>query len=98
MADWPEGGKLWALNGGIPSNQLVLTDPEVVAQIPQFKMLGEVMPFRHLVPSTTVTGEIVTAMDDAIVAAVTGTKDPQTALDEAADKMTALLTQAGYIK
>ena len=94
----PEGGKMWALNGGIPSNQLVLTDPEVVKEIPQFKMLGEVMPIRHLVPSTTVTGDMVTAIDDAIVAAVTGTKDPKSALDEAADKMTTMLTQAGYIK
>jgi multiple sugar transport system substrate-binding protein len=94
----PEGGKQWALNGGIPSNQLVLTDPEVVEQIPQFKMLGEVMPIRHLVPPTTVTGEIVTAIDEAIVAAVTGTQDPKAALDECAAKMTDLLTQAGYIQ
>lgn len=94
----PVGGKMWALNGGIPSNQLALTDPEVAAKIPQFKMLGDVMPIRHLVPSTTVTGEMVTAMNDAIVAAVTGTMDPKAALDEAAAKMTTLLTQAGYIK
>jgi multiple sugar transport system substrate-binding protein len=94
----PEGGKMWALNGGIPSNQLALTDPEVAQKIPQFKMLGEVMPIRHLVPSTTVTGDMVTAIDDAIVAAVTGTKDPKSALDEAAAKMTTMLTQAGYIK
>jgi multiple sugar transport system substrate-binding protein len=94
----PEGGKMWALNGGIPSNQLALTDPEVAAKIPQFKMLGEVMPIRHLVPSTTVTGDMVTAIDDAITAAVTGTEDPKAALDDAAAKMTTLLTQAGYIK
>lgn len=93
-----EGGKQWALNGGIPSNQLALTDPEVAEKIPQFKMLGEVMPIRHLVPSTTVTGEIVLAINDAITAAVAGTKDPKTALDEAAAKMTTLLTDAGYIK
>jgi multiple sugar transport system substrate-binding protein len=94
----PEGGKMWALNGGIPSNQLVLQDPEVVAQIPQFKMLGDVMPIRHLVPSTTVTGDMVTAIDDAIVAAVTGTQDPKAALDACAAKLTTMLTQAGYIK
>jgi ABC-type glycerol-3-phosphate transport system substrate-binding protein len=94
----PEGGKQWALNGGIPSNQLALTDPEVAQKIPQFKMLGEVMPIRHLVPSTTVTGDMVTAIDEAVVAAVTGTKDPKAALDDAAKKMTDLLTQAGYIK
>jgi multiple sugar transport system substrate-binding protein len=94
----PEGGKMWALNGGIPSNQLALTDPEVAAKIPQFKMLGEVMPIRHLVPSTTVTGDMVTAIDDAIVAAVTGTQDPKSALDDAAAKLTTMLTDAGYIK
>jgi multiple sugar transport system substrate-binding protein len=94
----PEGGKMWALNGGIPSNQLALTDPEVAAKIPQFKMLGEVMPIRHLVPPTTVTGDMVTAIDDAIVAAVTGTQDPKAALDECAAKLTTMLTDAGYIK
>lgn len=94
----PEGGKMWALNGGIPSNQLALTDPEVAEKIPQFKMLGEVMPIRHLVPATTVTGEMVLAIDEAVSAAVTGTKEPQAALDDAAQKMTELLTNAGYIK
>lgn len=94
----PEGGKMWALNGGIPSNQLALTDPEVAQKIPQFAMLGQVMPIRHLVPSTTVTGDMVTAIDDAVVAAVTGTKDPKAALDELAGKLTTMLTQAGYIK
>jgi multiple sugar transport system substrate-binding protein len=94
----PEGGKMWALNGGIPSNQLALNDPEVTQKIPQFKMLAEVMPIRHLVPPTTVTGDMVTAIDEAIDAAVSGTKDPKTALDDAARKMTDLLTQAGYIK
>ncbi|HEY3345280.1 MAG TPA: sugar ABC transporter substrate-binding protein [Anaerolineaceae bacterium] len=94
----PEGGKMWALNGGIPSNQLALTDPEVAQKIPQFKMLGEVMPIRHLVPSTTVTGDMVTAIDEAVVAAVTGTKDPKAALDDAAVKITDMLTKAGYIK
>lgn len=94
----PTGGKMWALNGGIPSNQKVLTDPEVVAQIPQFKMLGEVMPIRHLVPSTTVTSDMVTAIDEAVVAAVTGTQDPKAALDDCAAKMTDLLKNAGYIQ
>ncbi len=46
-------------------------------------MLGEVMPIRHLVPSTTVTSDMVTAIDEAVVAAVTGTKDPKAALDDA---------------
>ncbi len=93
-----EGGKMWALNGGIPSNQEALTDPEIEEKIPQFKMLGEVMPIRHLVPSTTVTSDMVTAIDEAIAAAVTGTKEPQAALDECATKMSDMLTKAGYIK
>ena len=93
-----EGGKMWALNGGIPSNQLALTDPEVAQKIPQFKMLGDVMPIRHLIPSNTVTGDMVTVMDEAVTASVTGTKEPKAALDEAAAKMTDLLTKAGYLK
>lgn len=93
-----EGGKMWALNGGIPSNQEALTDPEVAAKIPQFKMLGEVMPIRHLVPSTTVTSDMVTAINEAVVASVTGTKEPKAAMDECAAKMTEMLQKAGYIK
>jgi ABC-type glycerol-3-phosphate transport system substrate-binding protein len=41
---------------------------------------------------------MVTAIDDAVVAAVTGTKDPKAALDELAAKLTTMLTQAGYLK
>jgi len=93
-----EGGKMWALNGGIPSNQEALSDPEVAAKIPQFKMLGEVMPIRHLVPSTTVTSDMVTAINEAVVASVTGTKEPKAAMDECAAKMTEMLQKAGYIK
>lgn len=93
-----EGGKIWALNGGIPSNQKVLTDPEITEKIPQFKKLGEVMPIRHLIPSTTVTGDMVTALNEAVTASVTGTKEPKAALDEAAAKITDLLTKAGISK
>ncbi len=92
------GAKLWALNGGIPSNTEALSDPEVVAKVPQFKLLAEAMPYRHLFPNTTVTPELVNAFNDAIVAAVAGTKTPQQALDDAAVKMTDALTKAGYIK
>jgi multiple sugar transport system substrate-binding protein len=94
----PEGGKMWALNGGIPGNARVLADPEVVAKIPQFKMLAEIMPIRHIFPLTTVTGDLVTTFNDAIVAAVTGTKDPKAALDDANAKMTDILTKSGEIK
>jgi multiple sugar transport system substrate-binding protein len=92
------GGKMWAFNGGIPGNTAVLTDPEVVAKIPQFEMLAEAMPYRHIFPLTSVTGDLVTTFNDAIVAAVTGTKEPKAALDEANAKMADILKGAGYIK
>jgi len=91
-----EGAKLWALNGGIPSNTEALSDPEVVAQVPQFELLAEVMPFRSLVPSLTITSDMVTTLNEAIGAAVTGTKAPQQALDDAAARISELLQQAGY--
>jgi ABC-type glycerol-3-phosphate transport system substrate-binding protein len=91
-----EGATLWALNGGIPSNVDALSDPAVVAKIPQFKMLAEVMPFRQIVPATTVTADMVTAINEAIVAAVTGIKDPKSALDDCAAKLTDMLSKAGY--
>jgi len=91
-----EGATLWALNGGIPSNTEALSDPAVVAEIPQFELLAKVMPYRQIVPPTTVTADLVTVIDEAIVAAVTGTKPPQQALDDAAAKMKQLLEDAGY--
>jgi multiple sugar transport system substrate-binding protein len=92
------GAKTWALNGGIPSNTIALSDPDVVAKVPQFKLLAEAMPLRHLFPNTTVTPDLVNAFNEAIVAAVAGTKTPQQALDDAAVKMTDSLKKAGYIK
>jgi len=91
-----EGATLWALNGGIPSNQEALKAPEVVAVLPQFELLGQVMPFRYIVPPTTVTADMVTVINEAVVAAVTGVKTPQQALDDAAAKIAEILKKAGY--
>jgi len=91
-----EGATLWAMNGGIPGNTEALSDPAVVAEIPQFELLAEVMPYRQIVPPTTVTSDMVTTINEAVAAAVTGTKSPQQALDDAAAKMKEMLSQAGY--
>jgi len=91
-----DGATRWALKGGIPSNTLALSDPEVVALVPQFALLAKVMPYRHLVPATTVTSDMVNTINEAVVAAVAGTKTPQEALDDAADKIQKMLTDAGY--
>lgn len=93
-----DGAKIWALNGGIPSNTEALSDPEVVAKVPQFKLLAEAMPYRNLFPNTTVTTDMWNAFNDAINQTVAGAKTPQQALDEAAAKMTEALTKGGYIK
>jgi ABC-type glycerol-3-phosphate transport system substrate-binding protein len=89
---------LWALNGGIPSNSDALSDPEVVAQIPQFELLAEAMPYRHLFPITTVSPIMITAFNDAVNAAVAGVIAPKDALDEAAATMDEALRDAGYIE
>jgi ABC-type glycerol-3-phosphate transport system substrate-binding protein len=94
----PVGAKLWALNGGIPGNIRALSDPEVVAQIPQFKLLAEVMPYRSIFPTLTVSPEMLPVANEGIVAAVAGTKDPQTAADEMAAKLVEILKSGGYIK
>ncbi len=91
-----EGASLWALNGGIPGNTEALSDPAVVEKIPQFELLAEVMPYRQIIPPTTVTSDMVTTMNEAIVAAVTGTKTSQQALDDAATKLKEMLEKAGY--
>jgi multiple sugar transport system substrate-binding protein len=94
----PVGAKFWALNGGIPGNIKALSDPDVVAKVPQFAMLAEVMPYRSIFPTLTVSPEMLPIVNEGIVAAVTGTKDPQTAADEMAAKLTDILKKGGYIK
>lgn len=91
-----EGATFWALNGGIPGNTAALSDSAVTEKIPQFKLLAEVMPYRQIVPPTTVTSDMVTTINEAVVAAVTGTKTPQQALDDAAAKIKEMLEKAGY--
>ena len=73
-----------------------MSDPGVVAEIPQFELLAEVMPYRQIVPPTTVTSDMVTTINEAVAAAVTGTTTAQQALDEAAAKISASLEAAGY--
>jgi multiple sugar transport system substrate-binding protein len=94
----PVGAKFWALNGGIPGNIKALSDPDVVAKVPQFKLLAEVMPYRSIFPTLTVSPEMLPIVNEGIVAAVTGTKDPQAAADEMAAKLTDILKKGGYIK
>lgn len=94
----PEGAKMWAMNGGIPGNIRALSDPEVVAQIPQFALLAEVMPYRSIFPLLTVSPEMLPVVNEGIVAAVTGTKDPKTSLDDMAAKLNEILKSGGYIK
>ncbi len=94
----PDGAKKWALNGGIPGNIQALSDPDVVAQIPQFALLAEVMPYRSIFPTLTVSPEMLPVVNEAIVAAVAGTKDPETAADDAAARLTEILKSGGYIQ
>ncbi|MFZ9709728.1 MAG: ABC transporter substrate-binding protein [Steroidobacteraceae bacterium] len=93
-----DGAKEWALNGGIPSNTVALADSAVVAKVPQFELLAEAMPYRHITPITTVSDQFVTAMVDAASAAIAGSKSPQEALDAAAAAIEAALKDGGYIK
>ena len=92
------GAKLWALNGGIPSNTSVLKDPDVVKAVPQFGLLAEAMPYRHLLVNTTVTAAITDAAHEAAAIAIAGSKDPKIAADEAAAKMAEALKKGGYLK
>ena len=97
--EWLVGGpgaKLWGLNGGIPSNTAALSDPEVVAAVPQFELLAEAMPYRHITPLLTTSDQIVLAMQEAAAAAVAGAKTPQEALDEAAEIIENALVEGGY--
>ncbi len=94
----PVGAKFWAMNGGIPGNIKALSDPDVVAKVPQFALLAEVMPYRSIFPTLTVSPEMLPIVNEGIVAAVTGTKDPQAAADEMAAKLTDILKSGGFIK
>ncbi len=97
--EWLVGGpgaKLWALNGGIPSNSAALSDPEVVAAVPQFQLLAEAMPYRHLTPLLTTSDQLVMALQEAAAAAVAGVKTPQQAMDDAAVMIENALVEGGY--
>ncbi len=97
--EWLVGGPgaaMWALNGGIPSNTAALSDPEVVAAVPQFELLAEAMPYRHITPLLTTSDQIVLGMQEAAAAAVAGAKTPQQALDDAAAAIEAALVEGGY--
>jgi len=91
-----EGAAIWALNGGIPSNSTALADPEVVKKVPQFELLAEALPYIHIFPSLSVSGEMVTVYNEAITSCVAGKYTAKEALDDAAAKMTKLLKDAGY--
>jgi ABC-type glycerol-3-phosphate transport system substrate-binding protein len=56
------------------------------------------MPYRSIFPTLTVSPEMLPIVNEGVVAAVLGTKDPQTAADEMAAKLTEILKQGGYIK
>jgi len=93
-----DGAKLWAMNGGIPGNMEALSDPEVVAKVPQFKMLAEVMPYRSIFPALTVSPEMLPIVNAGIVDAVTGTKDPKQAAADIVGGIAPILKEAGYLK
>jgi maltose-binding protein MalE len=67
-----------------------------VAAVPQFELLAEAMPYRHITPLLTTSPEIVVAMQEAAAAAVAGAKTPQEALDEAAERIESALVEGGY--
>ncbi len=67
-------------------------------KIPQFALLAEVMPYRSIFPTLTVSPELLPVVNEGIVAAVSGTKTPQEALDEMAAKLTEILKAGGYVK
>lgn len=90
-----DGAKLWALNGGIPSNKKALADAEVVVVQTQFSLLAEAMPYRNIFPVNKATGELVTIYNDLIHNAVAGNISPSEALDQGAAKMEQALKDAG---
>ncbi len=97
--EWLVGGPgatLWGLNGGIPSNTAALSDPALVAKVPQFQLLAEAMPYRHITPLLTTSDQVVLAMQEASSSAVTGAKTPQQAMDDAAAAIDAALKEGGY--
>lgn len=90
-----EGAKLWALNGGIPSNKKALADAEVVLVQSQFSLLAEAMPYRNIFPVNKATSDLVTIYNDLVHNAVAGNISPSDALDQGAAKMKQALKDAG---
>lgn len=91
------GAKQWALNGGIPSNTAVLSDPEVVQEVPQFELLSEAMKYRNIMPLTTVSPKINDAFGEAAHRVVATDESAESLADTAAEKMREALIEGGYL-
>ena len=93
----PEGGKVWAISGGIPANQKALNDPEVLAKRPDFQLLARSLKGVYTPPITTVTSELVENASIELSAAVLGTKTAQDTASAIQSKWEKILKKAGLI-
>jgi ABC-type glycerol-3-phosphate transport system substrate-binding protein len=94
--EWVESfpiAKERALLGGAPARADVFQDPDVLAKYPHYseveQIVGEAIEF----PIMTRSPQVVEVLGRAISESVAGTKDPKTALDEAAAELETLVDQ-----
>jgi len=83
----------WAKTGELPAQNDVREDPALLQDYPALAPFVESLEFAHFETAapgiTTALAEVTTAVNEAVL----GKKDPKQALDDAAEKATAILKQ-----
>jgi multiple sugar transport system substrate-binding protein len=102
FAKWfasPEIHKEFVLMGGPPSRHSAMQDAEIIAQQPWVPTLYESAKasWSELRPRHAMTFEMIDALGLQVNRAIIGDASPQEAMDEANERISRMLTRAGYI-
>lgn len=82
----------WAKSGKVPADNKLATSTDFTS-IPGLKPFADEVPDVHFPPAVAGVGDAMTAMYDAVNAAVLGKSDPASALHSAANKASQILAQ-----
>ncbi len=92
-----EGAKAWALNGGTPSNQNTLDDPEVLEARPDYAVLAETLPFTSVVPLVPESTELLGVWAEQLALSLQGEMTAQEAMDNIAAEWERILEEGGHL-
>ena len=92
----PQGARVWALNGGIPAAQGLMSDPQVAASAPYLAVLDGFQSF--LLPYAPVRSDdqVEAVLQDGIQEITAGQVDGTEAAQAITEQLRRVLHQAGY--